>query len=172
MKYNEEGEICILSPSMMIGYIDNPEENAQMMREHKDGKVWLHTGDLGYVNENGSVFIKGRMKRIYFTQQNGTVSKIFPDRIEKAISAHSEVASCCAVCYAAKENSYLPSAFVVLKENCQLERDVVIEQLKELCNAELPEYSQPVEYHFRGSLPLTPVGKPDYRALEKEAGNL
>lgn len=172
MKYNEEGEICILSPSMMIGYIDNPEENAQMMREHKDGKIWLHTGDLGYVNENGSVFIKGRMKRIYFTQQNGTVSKIFPDRIEKAISAHKEVSSCCAVCYAVKENSYLPLAFVVLKDDCRLGQESVAEELKALCKAELPEYSQPIAYHFCDALPLTSVGKVDYRALEERAKQL
>ena len=166
-KIGEEGELCILSPSMMLGYVDNEAENQRVMKKHSDGNVWIHTGDLGYISSQGSVFITGRIKRTYITQVNGTVSKIFPDRIEKIISEMSAVSNCCVVCRGDSKNTYYPVAFVVLKpenKNESIEKD-----LRKICNLGLPDYAQPIEYRFVNSLPLTSVGKPDYRTLEKMA---
>lgn len=63
LSYGEEGEICICTPSGMLGYINNPEETANILRKHEDGKLWVHTGDLGYIDEDGFVYINGRLKR-------------------------------------------------------------------------------------------------------------
>lgn len=168
-KIGEEGELCILSPSMMIGYVDNEEENGKVMKRHSDGKVWIHTGDLGYISVKGSVFITGRIKRIYITQVNGTVSKIFPDRIEKLISENKAVSNCCAVCRGDAKNTYYPIVFVVLKQEEAGKEEIIKAELKKECANSLPDYAQPTEYIFTQSLPLTSVGKIDYRALEKLA---
>lgn len=169
MPTGREGELCILSPSIMLGYIDNPAENAHVMRKHADGRTWIHTGDLGYISEKGSVFITGRIKRIYITQINGTVSKIFPDRVEKIISEHPAISNCCVVCKTNVENTYSPVAYIVLKAQCESEPGQIERELVETCHRELPEYSQPAAYIFVDALPLTSVGKVDYRALEEMA---
>ena len=169
MKYGAEGEICISTPSAMLGYLENPAETAKALRLHTDGKVWVHTGDVGYVNQNGSVFIKGRMKRIYLTQQGGTISKIFPDRIEKTILSCPGVASCCVVCVQNREGTYVSIAYIILDEASLGEEDAIKERLSNICLEELPQYAQPVFYRFCRSFPLTAVGKTDYRKLETEA---
>lgn len=168
-RYGELGEICILSPSMMLRYVENEEETNAVMKRHEDGNIWIHTGDIGYVNENGSVFIKGRIKRIYITQRNGAISKIFPDRIERTICTHPDVAECCAVCFSTDDDAYLPVAHIILHADCKLTEKNVEQQLIAICKKELPEYAHPVAYKFRKEFPLTAVGKIDYQALEKEA---
>ncbi len=163
-KYGEIGELCIKAPSMMLGYADNEKETAQIMKQHEDG-VWIHTGDLGYVTESGAVYVKGRIKRVYITQHNGVVSKIFPDRIEQTILAHQHVEECCAICITQKDGTYLPIAYLALKEK-SADHAKVQEEVSTLCKRDLPEYAQPVRYVFLEVLPKTAVGKIDYRALE------
>ena len=155
---------------MMLGYVGNEKETAQVMKRHKDG-VWIHTGDLGYVTENGAVYIKGRIKRVYITQHNGVVSKIFPDRIEQTILAHQQVEECCAICITQKDGTYLPVAYLALKEKGE-DYAKVQEEVSALCKRDLPEYAQPVRYIFLDVLPKTAVGKVDYRALEKTAAQM
>lgn len=165
----DEGEICINSPSCMLKYVNNEDETQNIMRRHPDGKVWIHTGDLGYISERGSAFITGRIKRIYITQVNGTVSKIFPDRIEKLLSEDPAVSNCCVVCTGNAKETYKPVAFIVLKQEYRDDIQKVTNTLKCACKANLPDYAQPIKYIFKKSLPLTSVGKIDYRALEKQA---
>ena len=169
-KYGEIGELCIKSPCMMLGYVGNKEETAQVMKRHKDG-VWIHTGDLGYVTDSGAVYVKGRIKRVYITQHNGVVSKIFPDRIEQTILAHQQVEECCAICITQKDGTYLPVAYLALKEKGE-DYAKVQEEVSALCKRDLPEYAQPVRYIFLDVLPKTAVGKVDYRALEKTAAQM
>ena len=64
LPYGEEGEICICGPTVMKGYLNNAEETASTLRRHKDGNLWLHTGDLGVMDEDGFVYYKQRMKRL------------------------------------------------------------------------------------------------------------
>lgn len=167
-RYRETGEICISGPSLMIGYIDNPEETKEIIKTHKDGKKWIHTGDLGYIDEDGFVFIQGRLKRIYITEHNGALSKIFPDRIEKTVLKHQEIGECCVVCYSPVKNHYKPVVYSTLRkeqsDTCKIESE-----LRMLCERELPEYDQPVAFYFLPKLPTTAVGKIDYRQLEERA---
>ena len=153
----------------MLGYIDNPSENEKVVKKHSDGKIWIHTGDLGYISEKGSVFITGRIKRAYITQVNGTVSKIFPDRIEQIISQNEEISNCCVVCTGNAESTYYPVAYVVLKQEYLTSEEEVRKKLIKKCKNELPAYAQPHDYFFKSALPLTSVGKIDYRKLEETA---
>ena len=119
--------------------------------------------------KKGSVFITGRIKRAYITQVNGTVSKIFPDRIEKLLSENNAISNCCVVCRGNAENTYYAVAFIVLKQEYEEKKYDIEKELIKVCKNDLPDYAQPQEYVFCSSLPLTSVGKIDYRALEKQA---
>ena len=59
---NVDGEICFSGPTVMLEYVNEPKETMQTLRRHKDGKIWLHTGDIGYKDEEGMVFFRQRLK--------------------------------------------------------------------------------------------------------------
>ena len=168
MRYNEQGEICISGPNVMLGYYDNEEATNNIKRVHKDGTVWIHSGDIGYMTENGSIFIVDRMKKM-IVRYDGF--KVFPSFVEKVVASHKAVDACCAVGVPDQEHSQgkLPLVFVVTNSNSAGKKAEIQRELKELCEKELPEYAQPVDFRFMDALPLTPIGKVDYRALEKEA---
>lgn len=167
LPYNEVGEICINSPSTMLGYLENEEETKNALRVHDDGLVWMHTGDLGYVDEDGNVFIKGRLKRIYLTEYNGALAKIFPDRIEQTLQQSELLSDCGVVCVQSSGGVYQPVAFCVLKSGYRKDTEEAENELHELSQKELPEYDLPVRYIFKDELPRTAHGKIDYRALEE-----
>ena len=166
MKYNEIGEICINTPYLMLGYLNNPEATAEVVKTHADGKKWFHTGDLGYITEEGAVYITGRIKRIILTEKDGMVSKIFPDRVEKLLDSHKAVEVSCVVKQPGDEAEVKLTAHVVLKEQYRSHSESIESELRELCAAELPAYSLPDKYAFRESMPLTAAGKVDFRTLE------
>lgn len=167
-RYDEIGEICMDCPTEMIGYKDNPEETKAIHKEHPDGKTWIHTGDLGYFNEDGLLFITGRLKRIILTVCDGIGYKVFPNVPEEVLAMHPAISDVCVVSMSDDADNRL-KAFVSLKEENEKAEDVVEQELRELADKELSGYECPVVYEFRPSLPLTPAGKVDFRQLEKEA---
>ena len=166
LKYNEIGEICINTPYLMLGYLNNPEATNEVVKIHADGKKWFHTGDLGYITEEGAVYITGRIKRIILTEKDGMVSKIFPDRVEKLLNSKQEVEVSCVVQQPGESAEVRLTAYVVLKEQYRSDNRRIEQELRELCAAELPAYSLPEKYVFRDAMPLTAAGKIDFRALE------
>lgn len=166
-RYNEKGEVCISGPNTMVGYFKNPEATSEMIRRHKDGRDWVHSGDIGYMTEDGLLFIVDRMKRMIIRHDG---FKVFPSMIEKPITDHEAVQTCCAAGFPDAEHSQgkLPAVHIVLKP-AHIGKEIIIEQqLRQLCEKNLPEYAQPVQYRFCSSLPLTPIGKVDYRILEEQ----
>ena len=172
LRYGIEGEICFSGPTLMLGYYNNPEATDEVIKIHEDGIRWIHTGDLGYINEDGVIFVTGRIKRIIMTKGNdGQVTKLFPDRIEKAIYSNPVVDISCVIGVPHETRINYPKAFVVLKEGIPQSDDVkqsIINGCKEL----LPDYMIPEEIEFRTDLPRTSRGKVDYRALEQEIDNI
>lgn len=165
-KYGEIGELCICGPSLMIGYVNNVRETESAIRIHKDGQKWLHTGDLGYISDSGSVYIIGRMKRVYITQKDGAVSKIYPDRIENMLIQHSAIDKSCVICVKDDEDINKAVFFGVLKAEYKDNSETIRAELEEKCKKDLPAYAWPVRYLFIDDIPMTPVGKTDYQALE------
>ena len=167
LKYNEQGEICISGPNVMLGYYKNEVATNSIKRVHPDGTVWIHSGDIGYMTENGSIFIVDRVKKM-IVRYDGF--KVFPSLIEKVTTTHHAVESCCAVGTQDKEHSQgkLPIVFTVLKPEYVGKEAKIKQELIALCQKELPEYAQPTDFRFKEALPLTAIGKVDYRALEKE----
>lgn len=165
-KYNVIGEICIYSPCSMIGYYKKSKETDELIKVHSDGLRWLHSGDLGYIDEDGFVFITGRIKRIILTSYTEIPSKIFPDRIEKIIMQHPQVFQCCVVSDPHPKYRFVTKAYIVLKKGNREKEKVIQEEIEKLCIDNLPEYSVPFSYSFKETLPLTAVGKVDWRELE------
>lgn len=157
--YGELGEICFSGPNIMLGYFKNPEATAAALKRHGDGQVWMHSGDVGYMTEDGMVYVVDRIKRaVYIDGQ-----RVFPSTVERILLKCGSVDKCTVV---GNKTGKLISHVVIQGKQSE---DEIRGILAALCKAELPGYAQPSEYVFRDSLPLTTVGKVDYRALEQEA---
>ena len=163
----QRGELCISGPCLMKGYYNKPEETAILLRRHPDGRVWAHTGDMGYLDEDGFVFLDSRIKRMIIRHDG---FKVFPSMIENVVSRHPAVHQCSVVGCADKDHTQgrLPFVYIVLKADTTAKKKQVIRELARMCAEELPEYVQPVAYKFISSMPMTPVGKVDYRQLEAD----
>ena len=163
----QRGELCISGPCLMKGYYNKPEETAILLRRHPDGRVWAHTGDIGYLDEDGFVFLDSRIKRMIIRHDG---FKVFPSMIENVVSRHPAVHQCSVVGCTDKDHTQgrLPFVYIVLKSDTTAKKKQVIRELERMCAEELPEYVQPVAYKFISSMPMTPVGKVDYRQLEAD----
>ena len=169
LTYNEQGEICFSGPTLMIGYYNNQEATDEIVKVHADGQRWLHTGDLGYITEDGVVYVTGRIKRIVMTKgDDGNVTKMFPDRIEKVMSKHPAISLCCVVGIKDDVRIHYPKAFAVLNDGYPA-NDKLTEEIRAFCKDKLPGYMIPDEIEYLPDLPRTSRGKIDYRALEKQA---
>ena len=161
--YGEEGEICICGPTVMKGYLNNAEETASTLRIHADGNVWLHTGDLGVMDEDGFVYYKQRMKRLIIVSG----INVYPSQVENAIDAHPDVLLSCAVGVPDPYKMHVVKAFVVLRQGVE-PSDKIKEEIIENCKKNISRYGVPKEIEFRTELPKTLVGKVAYRVLEEE----
>lgn len=163
LSYGEEGEICICGPTVMKGYLNNAEETASTLRRHEDGNLWLHTGDLGYMDEDGFVYYKQRMKRLIIVSG----INVYPSQVENAIDAHPDVLLSCAVGIPDPYKMHVVKAFVVLRQGVE-PSDKIKEEIIENCKKNVSRYGVPREIEFRTELPKTLVGKVAYRVLEEE----
>ena len=167
----QRGELCISGPGVMKGYYDKPAETAAILRTHPDGRVWVHTGDIGYLDEDGFVYLDSRIKRLIIRHDG---FKVFPSMIENVVSQHPAVHQCSVVGCTDKDHvqGRLPFVYLVLTQEAASaspsKRKQIIRELRQMCAEELPEYVQPVSYKIIPEMPLTPVGKFDYRKLEEE----
>lgn len=169
LDYYEEGEICFSGDTVMMGYYNNEPATKEIIKIHSDGRRWLHTGDLGYIDQNGVIFVTGRIKRIIMTKgTDKQVTKMFPDRIEKTILKHTAVETCCVIGISDIERIHYAKAFIVLEKR-SVQSDRLAEEIFSLCRKELPDYMIPEEIEFIDELPRTERGKIDYRALEEMA---
>lgn len=167
LSYKEEGEICFAGPTVMMGYFDNQEATDALIRVHEDGKRWLHTGDVGYIDYNGEIYITGRIKRIAITKgTDGVAAKLFPDRVEKAINKCGGIKECCVVEKPDADRVNVAVAFVCLKEGANFAgvKDAIMAQ----CGKDLPHYMLPKSVIQLNELPRTPRGKVDYMKLKQD----
>ena len=165
--YNERGEICITTPSIMLGYYKNDIETANVLKTHDDGQKWIHSQDIGYMNEKGELFFVDRMKRMIVRPDGHNV---WPGVIENLISSHYAVASCVVVGIACDNstNGAIPTAFIVLKDEYFGQEDKIIREIDDLSKQTLPGRDIALDYKIRESLPKTTVGKVDFRLVEQQ----
>ena len=162
--YYEQGEVCVTGPSMMKGYFNAPEETAHVMRLHDDGKVWIHSGDVGYIDEDGFLFIKGRIKRM-ITRFDG--HKVFPVNLENLVGARADVHNCAVIGVNDRGHSQGQYPMVLVELTPGTDKAAACKSIFEFCDAKVEERGKPVAVLAVEEVPLTPMGKNDYRALEK-----
>lgn len=162
--YGEVGEIVIHSKALMMGYLNNESETNEILQIHDDGHIWLHTGDLGYMDEDGYIFYKGRSKRMIITSGYN----VYPSHVEDIIEDHPDVLQCTVVGIPHPYKQEVCKAFIVLKEG---KSNIFVKaSVKEYCKKNLAKYMIPQEYVFRKQLPKTKLGKVDFKTLQEDKG--
>ena len=164
---NTEGEICISGPTVMLGYMDNPEETANTLRRHYDGRIWLHTGDLGYMDQDGFIYFRQRIKRMLITSGYN----VYPSQLENVIDAHEKVLISCVIGVKDEYRGQKIKAYVVPMPGIEPTEELKQEILNH-CSSHVAKYAMPREIEWRTELPKTLVGKVAYRVLEEEANAL
>jgi long-chain acyl-CoA synthetase len=160
----EEGEICLSGPTVMLGYMDNPDETAQALQPHADGRIWLHTGDLGHMDQDGFVYFHQRLKRMIITSGYN----VYPSQLENIIDSHEKVLLSCVIGVKDPYRVQRIKAYIVPMPGIE-PNDTLKQELLDYCAARIAKYAMPREIEFRTELPKTLVGKVAYRVLEEEA---
>ena len=163
LELGQEGEICVNGPTLMQGYLNNPKETKLMLRRHKDGKTWLHTGDIGYIASNGIIFYTQRLKRMIIVSG----FNVYPSMIEEVLERHDAVKKACVIGIPHQYKMHVPKAFIILNEGYS-DTAKLKKELKEMCKNELAIYSVPKEIEVRKEFPKTLYSKVDYKQLERE----
>lgn len=161
--YGQIGEICISGPTVMQGYMNQPKETAQTLQLHEDGMVWLHTGDLGSMDEEGFIYFKQRLKRMIITSGYN----VYPSQVENVIDAHEAVLMSTVIGIKDDYKMQRVKAFVVLRPEYAPSEELKAE-LREHLKKYVAKYAMPSEIEFRDALPKTLVGKVAYTVLERE----
>lgn len=162
----EDGEICISGPTVMLGYLDNEKETNEVLQIHKDGRIWLHTGDIGCIDKDGIIYYRQRLKRMIITSGYN----VYPSHIESVIEEHEAVLKCTVVGIPHPYKVEVPKAYIVLKNEYK-DNLSVKSSIKKYCEKNLSKYSIPYEFEYRKSLPKTLIGKIDINKLKEETKN-
>lgn len=161
--YGVEGEICLTGPTLMLGYYKDEEETKKVLRVHEDGYTWLHTGDLGSMDDDGFIYFKQRIKRLIVT--NGYT--VYPSQIEAALDSHEKVHKSCVIGIPDKVRGQRIKAYLVLVPGAHPTEDLKNEILKH-CKKRIAKYAWPKTAEFKDEFPKTLIGKVAYRSLEEE----
>lgn len=159
----EDGELCVYGPTLMQGYWNDPDETAKVLVKHDDGKVWLHTGDMVfYDEENGDLYYRQRLKRVY--KISGYL--VYPSFIEESYRAMAEIYDCCAIGIGEEGKTQI-KLFVVKNKNFKHDDDAKLtEKIIEFGNQNLSKWSVPKVVEYIDALPRTKIGKVDFKVLK------
>ena len=158
----EDGELCVYGPTLMQGYYHDPEETAKVLVKHPDGKVWLHTGDMCFIDEKGDIYYRQRLKRVY--KISGYL--VYPSFIEESYRAMAEIYDCCVIGTGEEGKTQL-KMFVVRNKNYAHDDEAALtEKIHEFGVQNLSKWSVPREIEYIDALPRTKIGKVDFKVLK------
>lgn len=164
--YYRQGEICMTGRQMMKGYFNNQAETDYVMRLHDDGRVWIHSGDIGYMDTDGFIYIKGRIKQIIIKFDG---HKVFPVSIEGIMNRHKAVGTCAVVGIPDPDHAQgeVPLGIVELKStlSADVDKEEIRKEILALCDAECEERGKPADVVFIDEMLRTALNKNDYRRL-------
>jgi len=160
----EDGELCVSGPTVMVGYRNNPEETANTLLTHADGKIWLHTGDMAMIDADGFVHYKLRIKRMMITSG----FNVYPTQIESVVEELDYIEKCVVVPVPHQYKKEVAKAYIVLK-NGKEKSDATKAEIRDYCKKKLMHYSVPYIYEFVDILPKTAYNKIDFMKLQKES---
>lgn len=164
LDYDSDGEICICGPTVMLGYYNNEAETNLTLKHHKDGNIWLHTGDIGSMDKDGFITYKQRLKRMIISSGYN----VYPSQIEEVLMTHDAVLNVSVIGIPHPYKKEIPKAYIVLKKGYKKSEELK-EELIKLCKKNLAVYSVPKEIEFMDSLPKTVVGKVDFNKLREKS---
>ena len=134
------------------------------MRQHGDGRIWLHTGDLGRMDNDGFIYFRQRLKRMIITSGYN----VYPSQLENIIDGHEKVLLSCVIGVKDQYRGQMVRAYVVPMPGVQPTEELK-QEILDYCSQHIAKYAMPREVEFRTELPKTLVGKVAYRVLEEEA---
>jgi len=158
----EDGEICVSGPTVMLGYYNDPAATAEVMKKHKDGRLWIHTSDIGYMDADGFFYFKQRAKRIIKT--SGIA--VYPSHIEDVLNKHPAVRISCVIGVPHESQGEVPKAYIMLNDGHEGTENLR-QDIGEICKNQLMPYSRPRSIEFIDEMPMTRVGKVAFRELEE-----
>jgi len=161
--YGEEGEIVLSGPTVMKGYDNNEEETEKALQTHADGRVWLHTGDLGTMDSEGFIYFRQRIKRMIVSSGYS----VYPTQLENAIESHKDVLISCVIGVPDDYKMQRIKAFITLRDGIDATDEIKV-SIYEHCRKNIAKYAMPAEFEYRKELPRTLVGKVAYVELERE----
>lgn len=163
LPYGEEGEICVSGPAVMMGYLNQPDETADTLKKHNDGRIWLHTGDIGVRDDDGFFYFKLRQKRMI----KSSGMNVYPNQVEEHLYKHPDVLDACVIGVPDEAQVERVKAFIVLKDKSlaspEKEKEII-----DFCRKDLIKWSCPRDVEFIDELPQTNVGKIAFRELEAQ----
>jgi long-chain acyl-CoA synthetase len=159
----EDGEICITGPTLMKGYYKNEAETKIALQQHDDGLTWLHTGDLGCMDEDGYLWYRQRHCKMIITSGYN----IYPSQIEEVINGCNGVTVSCVV---GIEDRSVGQRVVAVVQPVSMSTDLesLRKRILEECKKNVAEYAMPREVIFREEIPRTAMGKVNFKALTAE----
>jgi len=157
LEAGQVGELLLRAPQMMAGYWGNERESANVLRERPEGGTWLHTGDLGFIDEDGYVFLVDRKKDLIKTSG----FQVWPREIEEVLASHPAVVEVGVAGVPDPSKGEVVKAWVVLKTGTHADAG----ELRAWCKERLAPYKVPAAIEFRSELPKSLVGKVLRRAL-------
>jgi long-chain acyl-CoA synthetase len=156
----EVGEVVLRAPQLMHGYWQKPDETREMIRTNERGERLLYTGDLGYQDKDGYLFLVDRKKDLIKTSGY----QVWPREIEEVISSHPAVAEVGVVGLPDTMRGEIVKAWIVLRAG----QRATGAELKAFCRERLAPYKVPAKYEFVTELPKTQIGKVLYRVLRQQ----
>ncbi len=155
----EQGEVLLSAPQVMRGYWGQPDETSNVLHTDAEGRQWLSTGDIGYMDADGYLFLTDRKKELI--KVSGF--QVWPREVEEAISAHPAVLEVGVASMQDEKKGEVPKAWVVLRPDAV----VTPEEIRAFSREHLAHYKVPAEVVFVKELPKTAVGKVLRRKLKE-----
>jgi len=156
------GQICISGPTVM--HLHYNKELYEPLRKHSDGMMWLHSGDLGLMDDEGYIAYRGRIDRMVISSGYN----VYPNQIEEILNSHSAVDCSCVIGIPDEIKTHVVKAFIVLNKNVE-RTDQLIKDIQRYCRDNLPKYSVPKDIKVVESMPKTAVGKISYKDIDKDS---
>ena len=152
-----------LWPNCYDGNLDNEKETNEVLQMHSDGYIWLHTGDIGYMDKDGVFFYRQRLKRMIITSGYN----VYPQQIETVIENHEAVLKCTVIGIPHPYKVEVAKAYIILKKGYK--KSLALKKnIKDYCKKNLSQYAVPYDFEFRESLPQTLIGKVDFKELARQ----
>ena len=165
---NMPGILYFYSPTLMKEYYGNQKLTNEVLSIDENGKRWYRTDDIAHYDEHGQLFMDGRIRRIELSKDsNGQPVKVFPDKIKQIISSHPLIEQCEIVMIPNEERITIPIAYIVMKEQHQLTKEIISE-INDICVANNVEsYMYPLDYISISQIPKTKSLKVDIEKLKE-----